>query len=969
LRVFRQALELLSTRKRWQLFLVFLSTVLMGIVTTVGVASIMPFIAVLASPETVLRSGWLSWAYARFGFRSTESFLFALGVLTLTVIAVSNAINAANAWLIARFTAGLNHEMSRRLFALYLGQSYAFYLGKNSSQLAKNILAEVAAVVNGVIQPLVLLVAKLVVSGCILLLLMYIDARLALTVAAVLGGMYAMIYLGVRKREATLGRRRVEANAARFRVTAEAFGGIKDVKVLGREAEFLKRFSVPSYQYARANAADSIIGQIPRFALDTIAFGGILIIVLYLLRTYDNVSQVLPIVSLYAFAAYRLMPAFQQIFQSLTKTQFNTAALDDLRLDLSGGRLHQQWELDLQSGARQASEDVPVSFEREIRLEGVGFRYPGAAWNALTDVSLTIRKNTTIALVGATGSGKTTLADLLLGLYEPTHGRIVVDGEPLSAQQLFAWRRRIGYVPQHIYLADDSIRRNIAFGLPEEAVDDRRVMAAGRVAHLEEFVGLLPAGYDTVVGDRGVRLSGGQRQRIGIARALYTDPDVLIMDEATSALDSATEASVMEAIRELAGRRTIVLIAHRLSTVKDCDQIAVLHGGRMSAAGTYDALLGVSSVFRTLAQSTATTTREARDERRRLKGGSAMAPFIEIAGRRIGEDFPPLVIAEIGINHEGSLQVAREMVDAAARAGAEVIKHQTHVIDDEMSGAARNVVPGNATDSIYSIMERCALSAEDERELKEYVESSGMIFISTPFSRAAADRLHEMEVPAYKIGSGECNNYPLLEHIASFGRPVILSTGMNDLESVRKAVAILERYRVPFALLHTTNLYPTPSRLVRLGAFEELKREFPDAVVGLSDHTTSNLACFAATALGASILERHFTDSYNRPGPDMVNSMDEAGLADLISGSMEIWQMRGGRKEAAVEEQVTMAFAFASVVTTRAVRSGEVFTRDNLWVKRPGIGGISPEDYTSLLGRVSRRDIPADTHLEWADVA
>ncbi len=237
-----------------------------------------------------------------------------------------------------------------------------------------------------------------------------------------------------------------------------------------------------------------------------------------------------------------------------------------------------------------------------------------------------------------------------------------------------------------------------------------------------------------------------------------------------------------------------------------------------------------------------------------------MSNYIEIAGRKIGKDHPPLVIAEIGINHEGSLTVAKEMVDAAKRAGVEMIKHQTHIVEDEMTGAARKTIPGNADISIYEIMKRCALDEAEELELKNYVEDQGMIFISTPFSRAAANRLMSFDVPAFKIGSGECNNYPLLEHIAEFGKPVILSTGMNTIESVKKAVAIFDKKKVPVALLHTTNLYPTPVHLVRLGAMEELHQNFPDKVFGLSDHTLNNNACLAATALGASILERHFTD-------------------------------------------------------------------------------------------------------------
>ncbi|MBT4733302.1 polyhydroxyalkanoate biosynthesis repressor PhaR [Candidatus Woesearchaeota archaeon] len=342
---------------------------------------------------------------------------------------------------------------------------------------------------------------------------------------------------------------------------------------------------------------------------------------------------------------------------------------------------------------------------------------------------------------------------------------------------------------------------------------------------------------------------------------------------------------------------------------------------------------------------------------------------MKICNRDIGENHPPLVIVEIGINHEGSLETAFKMVDAAYRAGAEIIKHQTHIVEDEMSGEARKVIPGNADVSIYDIMERCALNEDDEIKLKEYVDSKGMIFISTPFSRAAADRLERIGVSAYKIGSGECNNYPLIEHIASFGKPMIVSTGMNDIVSVKKTVNILEEYNVQYALLHTTNLYPTPSHLVRFGAMQELQKEFPNAVIGLSDHTTSNLACFGAVALGASILERHFTDSMDRKGPDIVNSMDPEALSDLINGSIELAKMRGGKKEAAKEEKVTMDFAFATVVTIKVVRKGEKFSRKNIWVKRPGIGEISAENYNKILGKTAVQDIEMDCHVSWRDIS
>jgi N-acetylneuraminate synthase len=341
--------------------------------------------------------------------------------------------------------------------------------------------------------------------------------------------------------------------------------------------------------------------------------------------------------------------------------------------------------------------------------------------------------------------------------------------------------------------------------------------------------------------------------------------------------------------------------------------------------------------------------------------------FIEISGRKIGADFPPLVIAEIGINHEGSIEVAKKMVDAAKRAGAEVVKHQTHIVEDEMSKAAKNVIPGNADVSIYEIMERCSLNEEEELELKNYVEDKGMIFISTPFSRAAAERLNKFDIPAYKIGSGECNNYPLLEHIAQFGKPVIMSTGMNTIESVKKAVAIFDAANVPVALLHTTNLYPTPIHLVRFGAMQELNRAFPDKVFGLSDHTLNNNACIGAVALGASILERHFTDYMQRRGPDIACSMDEKACKDLIISSNEIWQMRGGTKAPAKEEQVTIDFAFATVCTIKPVSKGAIFTKENIWVKRPGTGKILAENFKDVLGKTALIDIEEGEHLDYKD--
>lgn len=340
----------------------------------------------------------------------------------------------------------------------------------------------------------------------------------------------------------------------------------------------------------------------------------------------------------------------------------------------------------------------------------------------------------------------------------------------------------------------------------------------------------------------------------------------------------------------------------------------------------------------------------------------------DIQGRLIGERHPPLVIAEIGINHGGDADLAILMAEAAIEAGAEVIKHQTHIVSDEMTDEAKRTIPDNADISIYEIMRRCALTEQEERRLMEYVQGRGAIFISTPFSRAAADRLRDFDVPAIKIGSGECNNYPLVKHIAQFGKPVILSTGMNTVESVQPSVAALRRANVPFALLHCTNVYPTPPELVRLGAMTVLKEAFPDAVVGLSDHTTSNHTCFGAVAMGASVLERHFTDRMDRPGPDIVCSMDPEALADLIEGSRVIFQARGGDKGPVAAEKGTIDFAFASVVATRDISAGERLDQDNIWVKRPGTGDFAAKDYDDLLGRKALCSIEEGAQLRKLDV-
>ena len=343
-----------------------------------------------------------------------------------------------------------------------------------------------------------------------------------------------------------------------------------------------------------------------------------------------------------------------------------------------------------------------------------------------------------------------------------------------------------------------------------------------------------------------------------------------------------------------------------------------------------------------------------------------MKNTLTINGRKIGPQYTPLIIPEIGINHEGNFQKAKKMIKDAHDSGAECIKFQCHIIEDEM--IPNDVIPANADESIWDIMKRCTLTESEEIKLKKYTEDLGMIYLSTPFSRAAADRLEKMGVQAYKIGSGECNNYPLIKHIASFGKPIILSTGMNNIQSIAKSVAILKKAKIDFALLHTTSIYPTPYNKVHLGALTDIRNHFPDTVIGLSDHSVGNYASFAAVSLGASILEKHFTSNKKWQGPDIQVSIDPKELHELIIGSKAIYESMGGHKTILAEEQPTIDFAYACVVSIKDIKKGDKFSEENLWVKRPGTGKIKAEKYLKILGRKAKRNILKNKQLLWSDI-
>lgn len=342
---------------------------------------------------------------------------------------------------------------------------------------------------------------------------------------------------------------------------------------------------------------------------------------------------------------------------------------------------------------------------------------------------------------------------------------------------------------------------------------------------------------------------------------------------------------------------------------------------------------------------------------------------MKIANREISPNHPPLVIAEIGINHGGDLAVAKHMATEAANAGCEMVKHQTHIVEDEMTDEAKEIFPPNADKSIWHVMEECALSREDEIALKEHVEALGMIYISTPFSRAAANFLEEIDVPAYKIGSGEVDNLPLVRHIASFGKPIIMSTGMQTIESVRASVQILDDAGVEYALLECTNLYPSPPEIVSLQGVTDLKAAFPNAQVGFSDHSIGPTMALASVALGACILERHYTDTRYRQGPDIINSMDPAELKFLIDRSKEIWIAMNNPKQRTAPEEDVYRFARGSIVADKDLPAGHVITEADIWARRPGSGQIPAYDFDKVLGKTLLAAKSRNTQLEWSDFA
>lgn len=583
----KKLLELFSIRERKQAVLLLAMILIMAMLDMIGVASIMPFMAVLANPQLIENNAILSMLYSKLGFTDPKQFLFALGILVFILLVLSLGFKALTTYVQLRFTLMREYTIGKRLVEGYLHQPYSWFLSRNSADLGKTILSEVNQVIGNGVTPMMTLIAQGAVASALLLLLILIDPNLALIVGLTLSIAYVLVFKITRGFLARIGEESLKANQKRFIAISEAFGASKEIKVGCLEQAYIQRFSVPAKIYARHQASATVISQLPRFALEAIAFGGMLLVVLYLMTQNGDFASALPVIALYAFAGYRLMPALQQIYGAVTQLGFIGPALDALHADL----------MSLKSIHEDPSH-CSIQFKKAISLNNVTYYYPNTPHPALKKLSLEVHALSTVGIVGTTGSGKTTMADLVLGLLEAQKGFLEVDGQIINEHNRKSWQSVVGYVPQQIYLADDTIYANIAFGIDPDKIDQMSVQRAARIANLHDFiVSDLPNQYQTTIGERGVRLSGGQRQRIGIARALYHNPHVLILDEATSALDNLTEQAVMDAVSNLSKKITIIIIAHRLSTVRACDKIFLLEKGELKAEGTFEEFCNTSSLF------------------------------------------------------------------------------------------------------------------------------------------------------------------------------------------------------------------------------------------------------------------------------------------------------------------------------------------------------------------------------------
>ena len=596
----KKALALLTLHEQKLGAMVLALVMGMALLETIGVASVMPFLALLGDPQILHTNTFLKALYTQaqdFGIDTADNFLILLGIGAFTLIIISAAYRTLTQYIMSRYVEMLRHSIGGRLLAAYLQQPYTFFLSHHSGDMSKTVLSEVDQLISTVFHPTCHMVAYSLVLTAIVTLLILVNPWLALLTASLLGGLYIGIFLSLMSRLADLGKQMVSANKERFMAAGEAFGGIKDIKLLGREQSYLSRFHSPSKRYAMTQANYQILSQVPHYLIEAVIFGTMLLFTIILLIHAGGLSggalgQILPVLGLYALAAYRLKPALQHIYQGVASLRYGQAAINNIHANLNQ---------DPTPMPLAHQKPTPLKARHTIALHHLSYVYPNATKPALSDLNLKIPVGSSLGLVGSTGAGKTTLVDIILGLLEPTQGEITVDGTTVTHEHLRAWQQNLGYVPQEIFLTDTSVAENIALGVLPAQIDHQQVEHCARMAQVHDFIMQdLPAQYATPVGERGVRLSGGQRQRIGIARALYHNPEVLVFDEATSALDTITEQAVMDAIDTLAHQKTIILIAHRLSTVKNCDQIVLLEQGKVHATGRFDTLIKNNDQFRLL---------------------------------------------------------------------------------------------------------------------------------------------------------------------------------------------------------------------------------------------------------------------------------------------------------------------------------------------------------------------------------
>jgi len=586
---FEKIRDLLPKAQRRHAMWLFVLMTVVAFLELVGVASIVPFIVVISDTEVLHNDGWLARIYAASGMTSEHGFLIMLGIGVLLALVVVNGTKALATRSINRFVFLTGEVLSTRLLQTYLERPYSFFLTRHSADLGRQVLGETQQVINGVIQPGMTVAARGLVALFLSLLLVVADPVMALASVVVMGGSYALLYAFTRAYIEKRGQERIEANRERFHLISELFGGIKEVKLRGIEEIYSSRYSKVARRAGLLQASNQTLTQVPRYGLEVIAFGGILFIVLYQLAFRGSLGNALPLMALYAFAGYRMLPVFQEIYAGVAKIRFTKAAVDQLHLDM----------MNRVEPAPRPLSTAPLPFDRQIELADVMYKYPASDQPILRNLTLTIRKGQRVGIIGPTGAGKSTVVDLILGLLSPTTGRVLVDRQPLDTDEAIrSWQTRIGYVPQHIFLADDTIAANIAFGRNMKEIDPATVERAARIAEIHNFiVNELPQGYDTPVGERGIRLSGGQRQRVGLARALYGDPAVLVLDEATSALDTETEDAVIAGLNGLNADCTVIMIAHRLSTVRRCDVLFKLEHGQLAKSGSASEVLGDKDAF------------------------------------------------------------------------------------------------------------------------------------------------------------------------------------------------------------------------------------------------------------------------------------------------------------------------------------------------------------------------------------